>query len=117
MPDFLERCINQRITSKVTPNLEALCLHFGWLPIERIKKTTQATAQFTRTAPGCPFCKHCRTRWPAADVVDRWNEDVTADAFFSNAPLSTMTAFLDIPVAPWSRFMLESKAPNLLPTA
>jgi hypothetical protein len=28
-----------------------------------------------------------------------------------------MTAFLDIPVAPWSRFMLESKAPNLLPTA
>jgi hypothetical protein len=43
----LERRINQRTVSKATPNLEALRPNFGWLPIERIKKTIQATTSET----------------------------------------------------------------------
>jgi hypothetical protein len=85
MPNLLERRINQRTVSKATPNLEALRPNFGWLPIERIKKTIQATTQFARTAPRYPFRKHYRTRWPAANV-DRWNEDVATDTFFSDTP-------------------------------
>jgi hypothetical protein len=68
MPDLLERRINQRTVSKATPNLEVLHPNFGWLPIERIKKTIQATTQFARNAPRYPFRKHYRTRWPAANV-------------------------------------------------
>ena len=85
MPDLLERRIHQRTVSKATPNLEALRPNFGWLPIERIKKTIQATTQFARNAPRYPFRKHYRTRWPAANV-DRWNEDVATDTFFSDTP-------------------------------
>jgi hypothetical protein len=85
MPDLLERRINQRTVSKATPNLEALRPNFGWLPIERIKKTIQATTQFARTAPRYPFRKHYLTWWPAANV-DRWNEDVARDTFFSDTP-------------------------------
>jgi hypothetical protein len=85
IPGLLQRRINQRTVSKAAPNLEALRPNFGWLPLERIKKTLQATAQFARTAPRCPFRKHCHTRWPAANV-DRWNEDVATDTFFSDTP-------------------------------
>jgi hypothetical protein len=35
--------------------------------------------------PRFPFRKHYRTRWPAANV-DRWNEDVATDTFFSDTP-------------------------------
>jgi hypothetical protein len=81
----LELRIQQRTVSKATPNLEALRPNFGWLPIERIKKTIQATTQFARTLPRYPFHKHYRTRWPAANV-DRWNKDVATDTFFSDTP-------------------------------
>jgi hypothetical protein len=85
MPDLLQRRINQRAVSKAKPNLEALRPNFHWLPLERIKKTIQATTQFARNAPRYPFRKHYRTRWPAANV-DRWNEDVATDTFFSDTP-------------------------------
>ena len=81
----LERRIDQRTVSKSAPNLEALRPNFGWLPLERIKKTIQHTTQFARNAPRYPFRKHYRTRWPAANV-DRWNEDVATDTFFSDTP-------------------------------
>jgi hypothetical protein len=84
-PNLLERRINQHTISKATPNLEALRPNFGWLPIARIKETLQATTQFARTAPCYPFRTHFCTRWPAANV-DRWNEDVATDTFFSDTP-------------------------------
>jgi hypothetical protein len=83
--NVLERRINQRTVSKAAPNLESLRPNFGWLPLERIKKTIQNTTQFARNMPRYPFRKHYRTRWPAANV-DRWNEDVATDTFFSDTP-------------------------------
>ena len=71
----LECRINQRTVSKAAPNLEAFRPNFGWLPLERIKKTIQNTTQFARKAPRYPFRMHYRTCWPGANV-DHWNEDV-----------------------------------------
>ena len=82
MPALLERRINQRTVSKATPNLKALHPNFGRFSIERINVITQATTQFVRNAPRYPFHKHYRTCCPAADV-DRWNEDIVTDTFFS----------------------------------
>ena len=83
--DPLERRIHQRSLSKAKPNLEALRPNFGWLPLDRIKKTIQATTQFARAAHRYPFRKHYKTRWPAANV-NRWNEDVATDTIFSDTP-------------------------------
>ena len=85
IPDLLELCIHRRSVSKAKPNLEALRPNFGWLPLDRIKQTIQATTQFARTMHRFPFRKHFKTRWPAANV-DRWNEDVATDTIFSDTP-------------------------------
>jgi hypothetical protein len=79
MPNLLECCINQHTVSKASkPNLEALGPNFGWLPIKHIKKTIQATSQFSHTAPCYPFRKHYHAHWPAANVnVNRWNASIT----------------------------------------
>jgi hypothetical protein len=83
--NLLERRINQRTVSKAAPNLEALRPNFGWLPLDRFKQTLLATTQFARNTPRHPFRKHHRARWSAANV-DRWNEDLATDAFFSDVP-------------------------------
>jgi hypothetical protein len=83
--EFLERRINQRSLSTAAPNLELLRPNFGWLPLDRIKKTIKATTQFARAAHRYPFRKHYRSRWPAANV-DRWNEEVATDTIFSDTP-------------------------------
>jgi hypothetical protein len=113
MPDLLEHQVNQCTASKATPNLKALCPNFGWLPIERIKKMTQTTAQFAQTAARCHFCKN--TTVPGGLPLMLTGGMKTLLLMLSSwMLLPMMTAFLDNPVAPWPRFMLESKAPNSL---
>jgi hypothetical protein len=68
-PGLLGHCINQRSASKAKSNLEILRPNFGWLPLDHIKKTIQATTQFARAAHWYPFRKHYKTRWPAANVT------------------------------------------------
>jgi hypothetical protein len=81
VPNFLERRINQRTVSKAKPNLESLCPNFGWLLIKLINDsvcTHCSSLSLSQTLP-------CHTRWPAANV-DRWNEDIATDTFFSDTP-------------------------------
>jgi hypothetical protein len=109
----LERCINQHSVSKAKPNLEILCPNFGWLSLDRIKKTIQATTQFAWAAHGYPFCKHYKTRWPAANVT-RCNEEVATNTIFSDTPAHMMLVSLVMVAAPWPRSLLERKVPRPL---
>jgi hypothetical protein len=59
--ELLEQRINQRSLSTAAPNLELIRPNFGWLPLERIKKTIKATTQFARAGHRYPFRKHYRT--------------------------------------------------------
>ena len=59
--------------------------NFGWLPVERIKKTLENTTQYARADTRIPMRKHFKTRFPAANVP-RWDETVATDTIFSDIP-------------------------------
>ena len=59
--------------------------NFGWLPIERIKRTLENTTQYARADTRIPMRKHFKTRFPAANVP-RWDETVATDMIFSDVP-------------------------------
>ena len=73
-----------KLTNKA-PDYNVLRPYFGWTPIDRIKKTLLATTQFARATMQLPFRKHFKTRFPAANV-NRLNEIVATDTFFSDTP-------------------------------
>ena len=50
------------------PDLDHLKPNFAWIPIERIKKTLEATTQYYRATVHHPFCKHFNSRFPAANI-------------------------------------------------
>jgi hypothetical protein len=77
--------IHHRNISVQKPNLELMRPYFGWIPIDRIKKTIQATTQFALASEWLPFCKHFCSCFPACNV-HRWNEDVATDTFFYDTP-------------------------------
>ncbi len=78
------RSINQTVTAS-TPDLEALRPLFGWVPVDRIKKTIASTTQFARASVRLPLRKHFKSRFPACNV-HRWNKDVATDTFFCDTP-------------------------------
>ena len=59
--------------------------NFGWLPVERIKRTLENTTQYARADTRIPMRKHFKTRFPAANVP-RWDETVATDTIFSDVP-------------------------------
>ena len=67
------------------PDYAALQPLFGWLPVQRIKNTIQATTQWYKAEECLPFRRHFRSRFPAANVP-RLNETVATDTFFANTP-------------------------------
>ena len=67
------------------PNFEAMRPYLLWSNIDTIKKTFENTTQFFRTSQRLPLRHHVKTRFPAANV-NRWNEDVATDVFFSDTP-------------------------------
>jgi len=79
------RVILEHLVAKHVPKFEQLRPHFGWIPAERIKATLAATTQFGRTVGHFPFRMHFKTRFPAANV-DRLNDAVATDTFFSDTP-------------------------------
>ena len=78
------RSINQTVTAS-TPDLEVMRPLFGWVPVDRIKKTIASTTQFARASVRLPLRKHFKSRFPACNV-HRWNEDVATDTFFCDTP-------------------------------
>ena len=71
--------------SVAQPNLELLRPLFGWVPVDRIKKTLESTTQFSRASVRLPMRKHFKSRFPACNV-HRWNESVATDTFFCDTP-------------------------------
>ena len=78
------RSNNQTVTPS-KPDLEALRPLFGWVPVDRIKKTIASTTQFARASVRLPLRKHLKSRFPARNV-HRWHEDVATDTFFCHTP-------------------------------
>jgi hypothetical protein len=79
------RVVMEQLIAKHVPKFEQLRPNFGWISAERIKATLAATTQFGRTVVRFPFRMHFKTRFPAANV-DRLNDAVATDTFFSNTP-------------------------------
>ena len=59
--------------------------NFGWMPVERVKRTLENTTQFARADNRIPMRQHYKSRFPACNVP-RWNETVATDTFFSDIP-------------------------------
>ena len=79
------RVIQEQTVVKQTPKFDLLRPHFGWVSVERIKATLAASTQFGRSVVRFPFRMHFKTRFPAANV-DRLNDAVATDTFFSDTP-------------------------------
>ena len=79
------RVANDREVITQKPKFEALRPNFGWISVERLKKTLAATTQYARAMGRIPFRKHYKTRFPAANVR-RFNDDVATDTFFADTP-------------------------------
>ena len=67
------------------PNYEALRPFLNFINIERIQNTLKATTQWFRLSRRLPMRHHVKSRFPAAHV-NRWNEDIATDVFFSDTP-------------------------------
>jgi hypothetical protein len=67
------------------PNFNALRPFFGWVSSDKVKATLEHTTQWFRASGRIPMRRHYKTRFPAANV-NRWNEDVATDTFFSDIP-------------------------------
>jgi hypothetical protein len=85
-------CLESHITGTIKPprsilprkpNFEALRPYLGWISAERVKATLENTTQWFRASCRMPMRRHYKTRFPAANV-NRWNEDVATDTFFSD---------------------------------
>ena len=67
------------------PNFDALRPYFGWISSDKVKATLEHTTQWFRASCRMPMRRHYKTRFPAANV-NRWNENVATDTFFSDVP-------------------------------
>ena len=86
--DYVDKCIFTISEHKVKPkdqDFSRLRPNFGFIPEKRIQKTLENTTQFCRQDTRFPLRKHFKTRFPAANV-NRLNEVVATDTFFSDLP-------------------------------
>ena len=67
------------------PNYEALRPFLNFVNVERVQNTLKATTQWFRLSRRLPLRHHVKSRFPAAHV-NRWNEDIATDVFFSDTP-------------------------------
>ena len=67
------------------PDMDSLRPNFGWVPVDRIKATLDATTQHYRATVHHPFRKHFKSRFPAANVR-RLPEWFATDTIFSRVP-------------------------------
>jgi hypothetical protein len=67
------------------PKLDLLRKNFGYVSVDRIKKTLHTTTQFAQAVGRIPFRMHYKTHFPAANVACL-NDDVAMDTFFTDVP-------------------------------
>jgi hypothetical protein len=72
--------VNDRKVDVQKPKFEALRPNFGWISVERIKKTLAAATQYARTFGRFLSGNTTRPRFPAA--IGRFHDDVATDTFF-----------------------------------
>ena len=78
-------CFPTTVKTRRFPDLDALRPNFGWMPVDRIKRTLELTTQHFRAAMHYSFRKHFKTRFPAANVR-RLPEWVATDTIFWDTP-------------------------------
>ncbi len=67
------------------PDYEALCPCFAWAPADIVKKTLEATTQYTWNSYNLPFHKHYHSCFSALDV-DCCCEAVATNTIYSDTP-------------------------------
>ena len=77
--------IHQHLVTEKEPNWDDLRPHFGYQPVEAIKKTFQVTTRHGCEGTNTHMRKHFKSRNPALNVHRR-NEPVATDFIFSNTP-------------------------------
>ena len=87
---FLERTANALLAfpqclHRHFRDLDILKPHFGWVSADCIQRTLEHTTQFYRAANHFPFCRHFKSRFPAANVR-RLPEWYSTDTIFSDVP-------------------------------
>ena len=82
---FPQCIVPQCIVAPTPPDFKKLRPNFGWMPVDCIKKTLEATTQFYRATVNYPFRKHFKTRFPAANI-DRRDKWFATDTYFSDTP-------------------------------
>jgi hypothetical protein len=87
--EYVDTCLYEvkhgRAVCTKEHDFECLHSHFGRTTTNHIKKTLENTTQFARAHDRYPMRKHYKTRFPATNV-NRLNETVAIDTFFSNVP-------------------------------
>jgi hypothetical protein len=86
---LLADCCQMRTVSHTIylaqPGLELVRPFFGWMPVDRIKKTIASTTQFARASISLPLHKHCKSHFPAYSA-HHLNESIATDTFFYDTP-------------------------------
>lgn len=86
LDDMITRYVLNINMKNKEPNYSLLQPNFGWVPINIIKKTFQATTQFVRSLHLYnDMRKHFKSRFPAFNVMRR-SESVATDTIFSDTP-------------------------------
>jgi hypothetical protein len=80
-----QTCTVARTVTVAKVDLELLRPFFGWVPVDRIKKTIESTTQFAGASVRLPMQKHYKSCFPAYNV-HCWNESVATDTFFCDTP-------------------------------
>ena len=80
--------VNAHFVKQKEHQLEGLLPNFGWISVDRLRHTLENTTQHYRAVDYNQRIKrHYKTRFPGARV-ERTNERVASDTFFSQVPAS-----------------------------
>ena len=77
--------VNDKGLKRKPPDYNALRPQFGWLPVDIIKKTFEATTQFARLPISTHLKERFKSPFPACNVLRR-NENVATDTIFADVP-------------------------------
>jgi hypothetical protein len=84
-PQARQQDTHYRDRRRNKPVVDLLSPNFSYVPSLRIQQTLYHTTQYARLDSCLPLRKHFRSRFPAANV-NRLNEVVATDSYFSNTP-------------------------------
>ena len=77
--------VQPRITKPTAIDYESKRPYFGWLPLERVKRTFEQCTQHMRLPPSTHLQKRLRSPNPGANIFHRREADAT-DMIYSDTP-------------------------------